>query len=154
MRSALQPSWPPSPESGMKLKTFSDRYLKNRTLRTWTATVLAILGLAVLNAHPVMTAPRLAASMQEAAELAQYRLPDGSLPYICVIDAGESSQRGGTPRHCPLCTLCELPPLPFHKFQAAFFLLERNGTSIHSAQIPVHGHASGGLGPRAPPAIV
>ncbi|WP_420414376.1 hypothetical protein [Roseibium sp.] len=136
----------------MTLIPSSGKHLKYREFISWTATVLALIGLAVLTVFPVLTAPRVVAAAQSNFELAQYRLPDGSLPYICVIGAGESSQEDGSSRHCPLCTLCEASILPFEKIQPAYFLLERRGLPLSPARIAVVSHASGGLGPRAPPA--
>lgn len=142
----------PRPEHGMKLTPPSGKHLKNRDMLSWTATVLALIGLVVLTTFPVLTAPRLVAAAQSNHELAQYRLPDGSLPYICFVGAGDASENEGASRHCPLCTLCETTHLPSNKIRPAFFLLERLGKPTSPAQILVVSHASGGLGPRAPPA--
>ncbi len=138
----------------MNPRSISGNHLRYSVLGRRAALLLAMIGLAVLTAFPALTAPRVIANAQAASELAAYQLPDGSTPYICFSGSGDPSQDDGTARHCPLCTLCEISPLPSHKLRSAFFLLERHGKPASPARVPVVSHASGGLGPRAPPAIV
>jgi len=130
---------------------FSGLHLKKRNSSQWIATAFALVGLAVLSAFPALVAPHIATSAQKAAFEAQYRLPDGSVPYICFIGAGDPANQDRPANHCPLCTLTQHAGLPSQAPSPAFFLLERRGKPFRIAEVPEASHTSGGLGPRAPP---
>lgn len=131
----------------MRGRAHQDRFRRAGTLLTALAALLLVFA-------PVWSVPAAASAGGSDIDLAQYALPDGSVPFICFGDGGGSGTRGGIGPHCPLCTVSKafaLPPktatplIVSYRIAAAPILLR--------AALPVHPiHVA--LGSRAPPVAV
>ncbi|MFJ6324672.1 MULTISPECIES: hypothetical protein [unclassified Rhizobium] len=125
-----------------------------KQIEQWVVRTLCALSLLLVGfAHQV---PALPAKQLSPAELAQYILPDGTLPTLCVTVIDGAGQEHGKVGHLTGCEACRISasvvlPVPADVVGApigfAFTVeLPRRAEAIHRQLYPPN------TGPRAPPA--
>lgn len=128
-----------------------DRRHRDRIRRA--GTLFAALAAVLLVLAPIWSVPANAGAGGGDADLVQYALPDGSVPFICFGDGEGTGTGGGVGPHCPLCTISKAFALP-PKAAAPFVASHRTAAipaRLHSAPAVHSIHVA--LGSRAPPVV-
>ena len=101
--------------------------------------------------------PAFALSASQLEELEAFRLPDGSLPVLCLTPTG----RDGTPHHsgsegCEACRLSAFVvlPEPARGTGEALSFAVQGIWVLYLPQVPASGVPPGSSGSRAPPANI
>lgn len=124
-----------------------------RGYRSWIGLLggwLSLLAVLCLAATPIAAA-RASLALETGSPPAQYVLPDGTVPFLCLTGSDEPQQGLHGP-HCPLCTLTGSFALPPSDPPSVAFAAgpERRTLPRQHWTVPPR-HRSGGLGQRAPP---
>lgn len=130
--------------------------IMGKTLRSMGTYLRLLCALALLAFGFAYKPPVVSAAGLTPAELAQYILPDGTLPILCVTGAheggGAKSRHDAASSRCEVCRLTQsiLPEGPSTGFVAVAAMIENefppdDWPASHSSP------ASPNTGPRAPP---
>lgn len=106
----------------------------------------------MLVAISLLHQPVFATKGYSPVELAQYQLPDGSLPELCINGSLGGDHSGGQP-HCPLCTLAKVFDLP--QSNDVLIPVRYAKFSLYVAKYAhfIEDNSSPNIGPRGPPSL-
>ena len=117
---------------------------KNGHLRDIVLRLGVIFGVALLAfAHPPLRA--------HVVDLSAYAMPDGTLPELCIMDAGADHPAHNV--HCPACHLAAEIPAPSPSIAAVWTELPEGLPPQTAAQIIPPLRAGAPPEARAPPAL-
>jgi hypothetical protein len=121
---------------------------------SWVRGFCAIAPVLLGVAHQV---PALAADPTDPANLAEYILPDGTLPTLCItLPASQSPSKNEQKAHSQSCEACRISgatvlPAPVDAFGARLVFIGRSTPPIHAGAYRRHIYSPNTM-PRPPPA--